>query len=304
MGFKVGDIEIEVITDAVYRVDGGAAFGIVPRAKWSQLAPPDEEGRVPMAVNCFLIRTRRHLFLVDAGIGNKLNPTLKQTYAITSDGALTGRLSELGVRPEEISGVILTHLHFDHAGGLTRYEDDGHLRVTFPGAAHYIQRTDWEEAIRPNERTRAGFHPEDLLPVKEQGLVRFLEGDHYINPHIQVLVTGGHTTAHQVVRVASRGQIAYFPADIIPAVPFISPVYATAYDVYPLTTLEAKKTLLRRAARRRAAVFLSHQTINAAGRVEVDAAGRYTFIPIRESDEVSLSNRNAGEPYDPGIQRT
>ncbi|UCH79087.1 MAG: MBL fold metallo-hydrolase, partial [Candidatus Coatesbacteria bacterium] len=224
--------------------------------------------------------TRRHNVLVDTGLGNKLHAKWRDIYAVKKDGALVKELAAVGVAPEEVDVVVLSHLHFDHAGGATTLDDDGVLRLTFPRATYLTQRRDWADATHPNERTRGGYQREDFLPLREAGRLRLLDGDHYITKNISLVVTGGHTTAHQIVRVASRRQVAHFPADIIPTAAFVSPAYATAYDLHPLTTLEAKKTLLRRAARRRALLFLPHEIDNPVGRVERDEAKRFHLVPV------------------------
>ena len=278
--YQVGDVKVYLLRDAVYWTDAGAIFGIVPKPVWSKHAKPDRRGRVPLAVNCYLIQSKRRNVLVDTGLGNKLNAKWRDVYAVKKDGALLEELDKVGVAPDDVDVVILTHLHFDHAGGATTIDEDGVLRITFPKATYFAQRRDWLDATRPNERTRGGYQPEDFLLLKEAGRLRLLEGDQYVTKNVSLVVTGGHTTAHQVVRVASRRRVGYFPADIIPTAAYIPPAYATAYDLHPLTTLEAKKTLLRRAVRRRALLFLPHEIDNPVGSVSLDDKKRYVFAPV------------------------
>ena len=277
--YQIGDVKVYLLRDAVYWTDAGAIFGIVPKAIWSKHAKPDRRGRVPLAVNCYLIQSKRRNVLVDTGLGNKLNAKWRDIYAVKKDGVLLEELEKVGVAPDDVDAVILTHLHFDHAGGATTVDEDGVRRVTFPNATYLAQRRDWLDATRPNERTRGGYQPEDFLLLKETGRLRLLEGDQYVTKNVSLAVTGGHTTAHQVVRVASRRQVGYFPGDIIPTAAYVPPAYATAYDLHPLTTLEAKKTLLRRAVRRRALLFLPHEIDNPVGRVTLDDKKRYVFAP-------------------------
>lgn len=265
--------------DGVYRTDAGAIFGIVPKPIWSKHAKPDRRGRVPLAVNCYLIQSKRRNVLVDTGLGNKLNAKWRDVYAVKKDGALLEELARVGVSPDDVDVVILTHLHFDHAGGATTVDDDGVLRITFPKATYFAQRRDWLDATRPNERTRGGYQPEDFLLLKETGRLRLLEGDRFVTKNVSLVVTGGHTTAHQVVRVASRRRVGYFPGDIIPTAAYFPPAYGTAYDLHPLTTLEAKKTLLRRAVRRRALLFLPHEIDDPVGKVTLDDTKKYVFAP-------------------------
>jgi len=280
MRYRVGAVEVHVLRDGVYRADGGVAFGIIPRALWSQQAPPDRRGRVPFGVNCFLIRTKRYTVVVDTGIGAKLGAKARDIYGVRADGRLLEELDAAGVKPEAVDAVVFTHLHWDHTGGATRRDENGALHLTFPRAVHYVQQRDWDEALAPNERTRGGFRPEDLLPLREEGRLRLLEGDSYLNKNVSVIVTGGHTTAHQLVRIASRGEVAYVTGDILPARIYLPATYATAYDLFPLTTAEAKQALLRRAERRGALLFLSHDAEYPAGRVTRDERGHYAFTPV------------------------
>ncbi len=278
--YQIGDLKVHLLRDSVYWTDAGAIFGIVPKPIWSKHAKPDRRGRVPLAVNCYLIQSKRRNVLVDTGLGNKLNAKWRDIYAVKKDGALIEELAKVGFGPEDVDAVILTHLHFDHAGGATTVDDDGVLRITFPKATYLAQRRDWLDATRANERTRGGYRPEDFLPLKEAGRLRLLEGDHYVTKNVSLAVTGGHTTAHQIVRVASRRRVGYFPGDIMPTAAYIPPAYATAYDLHPLTTLEAKKTLLRRATRRRALLFLPHEMDNPVGTLTLDDRKRYVFTPV------------------------
>ena len=284
MTYNVGDVKVTLLRDSSYRTDAGAMFGIVPKPIWSRHDKPDRRGRIPLAVNCYLIQTKRHNVVVDTGLGNKLSARWRDIYAVKRDGVLVDELAKAGVAPEDVDAVILTHLHFDHAGGATTADDEGVLRITFPRATYLVQRRDYVDAAHPNERTRGGFQPEDFLPLREAGRLRLLEGDHYISKNVSVIVTGGHTTAHQIVRIASRRRAAYFPGDIIPTSAFLPLPYATAYDLHPLATLEAKKTVLRRAVRRRALLFLPHDTEHPVGRVELDEKSQYVFAPA-EADE-------------------
>ena len=280
MWYQIGDVKVYLLRDSVYWTDAGAIFGIVPKPIWSRHAKPDRRGRVPLAVNCYLIQTKRQNILADAGLGNKLNAKWRDIYAVKKDGVLVDELAKIGLAPREVDVVILTHLHFDHAGGATTTDEEGVLRITFPKATYFVQRRDWADATHPNERTRGGYQPEDFLPLREAGRLRLLDGDHFVNKNVSIVVTGGHTTAHQVVRVASRRRVGYFPGDIIPTAAYVQPAYATAYDIHPLTTLEAKKTLLRRAARRQALLFLPHETDHPVGRVGRDDDKRYVFTPV------------------------
>ena len=166
---RLGSAEISIVSDGVFRVDGAAVFGVVPKTIWSELRQPDRKNRVELGLNCMLIRSGDKCVLVDTGIGTKPDRNMRSNYGMRA-GKLVENLALRGVRPEDVDLVILTHLHFDHAGGCTRYGRGGSAATpVFPKATHLVQRADWEEASTTNERTRAAYNPHDFAPLEQSG---------------------------------------------------------------------------------------------------------------------------------------
>lgn len=281
--YELGAVELTVLEAGPYYMDGGVLFGIVPRKLWSGVLTPDENNRVAMATHPLLIRTSKYVILVDSGYGNKLSEKVRQNYGVTYDSPLVDELAAAGVEPEDVDTVILTHLHFDHAGGLTTLDDDGVLQITFPNAVHLVQRAEWDEAARPNERTRAGYRPDDFLPVKEAGQFKLLEGNYRVTTGVQIRVTGGHTTAHQVVRITSKKQRAYFAGDILPVTSHVRLPWIAAVDLFPLTTLEEKRYLLRGAAKRGDMVLFYHDAECPAAKIVGQGKDKFDYVPVGPS---------------------
>ena len=247
---KLGNFSIHACMDGLFRLDGGAMFGVVPRVLWEKTDPPDEKNRILMTLRSLLIRTSETNVLVDTGIGGKGDQKFREIFMIDRDPPLEGSLAAHGLRPEDIDVVINTHLHLDHAGGNTRVADDGNIVPAFPRAKYVIHRGEWEDATNPDERTRGSYITDDYLPLEgRKGAIEFVDGDGEIEvvAGVSVVVTGGHTAFHQCVKVESEGKVALFLADLIPMASHLPLPYITAYDLVPQETLRAKKRLLNRA---------------------------------------------------------
>ena len=262
-----------MVPDGELWLDGGAMFGVVPKPLWSKKAPADEQNRIRLSMNPLLIFTDP-LILIDSGVSNKSDEKMKDIYRIDG-GGLLGSLEELGVRPEDIGLVINTHLHFDHAGGNTWRFEDGIL-PTFPNARYLVQKAEWEDAMNPNERTKASYLRENLEPIKDR--IEVLEGEKEVVPGVKVIPTGGHTRGHQVVRIESQGMVGVYLGDLIPTTGHISLPYIMAYDLFPLETLKKKKKLLAQAAENNWTLFFEHDPKITSGRVKL-VEGRYRLLP-------------------------
>src|SRR5512136_1483317 len=178
----IGSYTLHPVETGRFGLDGGAMFGVVPRPLWEKAAPPDERNRIDMAARALLLQGGGRTILIDTGNGAKWDEKLAGIYRFdTSEHDLAGSLRALGLTSADITDVILTHLHFDHAGGGTERVDGG-LQPTFPKALYYVQREQWEAALRPTERDKASFFPEDFLPLQERGVLRFMEGEEEIFP--------------------------------------------------------------------------------------------------------------------------
>lgn len=242
-------------------------FGPVPKVLWERLATPDRRNRVTLGLNCLLIKNGEHCTLVDVGVGAKEPDTLKDRYGLGTS-QLVRALRDREIAPKEITGVVLTHLHFDHAGGSTRLDRAGEPVPTFPAAKYYIQRSAWEEAIRPNERGRASYHSNDFLPLKDRDQVCLLDGDAEVAPGVHVRVTDGHTQGHQIVLVNYGGERVAFLGDLIPTPHHLRLPYITAYDRFPEDTLEQKRALLEEAEKNGWLLVFAHGCTERAGYLE------------------------------------
>ena len=270
--------ELIVISDGNIKLDGGTMFGLVPKVLWEEKALADRRNRVTLGLNCLLIKNGNHCTLVDTGVGSKEPDNLKDRYGLGSS-QLSKELRNRGLTPKDITGVILTHLHFDHAGGSTRLDRAGEAVPTFSSAKYYIQSAAWEEATCPNERSRASYHTDDFLPLKERGQVQLLDGDDEIAPGVHVRVTGGHCQGHQIVLVKYGGERVAFLGDLIPTPHHLRLPYITAFDRFPDDTLERKRALLSEAEKGGWLLVFAHGAKERAGYLE-RRNGNLSFRPI------------------------
>lgn len=281
---QIGDIRIHLINDCRIRVDPGGAFGLVPRALWSGLMPPDENLLVPMNHHCLLVQAAGKNIVVDTGYGDKLPE--KQQAILQMErpgGSLLDALARLGLTPGDINLVIDTHLHADHASGNTRYGEAGAIEPTFPKAEYVVQRREYEDAMRPNERTRATYFPINYQPLVESGQMRLLDGDTEFVTGVCGVVTPGHTPGHMSVRFESGGQYAAFVCDLASyAIHFERLGWMTAYDVEPLVTLETKRRWQQWAAETDAMLIFPHDPRRPAGRYTLDDVGKGRIVPVDE----------------------
>jgi methylmalonyl-CoA epimerase len=253
----VGDLEVVTLCDGSFRLDGGAVFGIVPKVMWADRFQADDRNRVELAVRQLLVRGTRTM-LVDAGFGDKTDEAFRQTLALNRERNLDHALAEAGVAPDQIDIVLATHLHWDHAGGFTSRDRDGRVRPRFPRARYVVRRGEWDDATRPNARTRGNYVPDDFLPLMEAGVVEFVDEDQTIMPGVRVRRTGGHTRHHQMVLIESNGQRAAFPADLMPTSAHLSLPWIAAVDQFPTETLTSKQAFVDEAVAARTLVFFDH----------------------------------------------
>jgi glyoxylase-like metal-dependent hydrolase (beta-lactamase superfamily II) len=263
---RLGDIRLHLVSDGEHWMDGAGMFGLMSRTEWQEFAEPDEQNRICIQLYCLLIQTGKHTILVDTGYGDKLSEQERGFMCLEGDRRLIGSLAAVGVAPEEIDIVINTHLHGDHCGGNTCYDRDGNPVPTFPNAVYCVQRLELADASFPNERTRGTYHRENWEPLQRAGQLRVLWGDTRLTDEVRVMVTPGHTPAHQSVVVESRGETAVFLADTAPWPLHMERLEVlTAYDVQPLVTLETQRRLARWAVESRPLLIFNHQPDGVAG---------------------------------------
>jgi glyoxylase-like metal-dependent hydrolase (beta-lactamase superfamily II) len=275
---KIGDFEIHLLVAGGWHGDGGATFGVVPKVLWEVQKPADERNLIRCACVAAVVRHRGRVIVCETGIGSKLDERRARQVGAWEPEALLTALGRLGVRPQEVDLVTSSHLHWDHAGGFTRRSAGGGLELTFPRARHLVQRSEWDFALHPDPRSRAGYYADDLLPVAEAGLVEFVEGEVEPLPGLVLRQTGGHTPGHQLVIVrASEDLSCVLTGDLVGMRPHLRVPWIPAADLDVLRTIEEKTRLLEEAADHRWLLVLAHETEQPAG--YVDAAGRWTPEP-------------------------
>ncbi len=279
---QIGDIRIHLIDDAQIMGDAGGMFGLVPRALFKEYVMPDADNLIPSHHHCLLVEAEGKKIVVDAGYGDKLSEKQKGHLRFTpSRGRLLGALARLGVRPAEIDIVINTHLHNDHAGGNTAQMPDGTIVPVFPNAEYLVQRREYEDAMRPNERTRATYLPVNYQPLVESGQMRLLDGDTEILPGVFGIVTPGHTPGHMSVRFERGGQHAAFVCDMASyAIHFERLGWMTAFDVEPLITLETKRAWQAWALETDALLIFPHDPVTPVGKLKRMDDGKLKVIKV------------------------
>jgi glyoxylase-like metal-dependent hydrolase (beta-lactamase superfamily II) len=278
---KLGEFEIYPVTDGRFRLDGGAMFGVVPKVLWEKCCPADERNRIALALNCLLIRAHGKNILVDTGLGSKENGKSQDLFAIDRTPPLYDSLKQLGLTSEDIHLVVNTHLHFDHAGGNTIRDDQGEVLPAFSKAKYFVQRGEYEDAARANERTKASYRRENFTPVAHVNQWEFLDGDTELLPGISAVVTQGHTRCHQGVKIESEGKVAFYLGDLIPTVSHLPLPYIMGYDLYPLQTLETKRRILDRAFDEKWLLVFEHDPRIQMGCVKKDVEGKYFLQEVK-----------------------
>ena len=245
-----GDYQIEIIPDTEFHLDGGAMFGVVPRNLWSQVCPPDDQNRIRMNMNCVLIDTGSEKILIETGIGEKWHPKHAAMYGIEREHSLAETLFSKGqVSADDVTIVINTHLHFDHAGGNTTLNQSGIPVPTFKNARYFVYGAELAHAESPSERDRASYLPENWTPLRRSGQLEVKDDVYEVVPGLQMEVQPGHNRTMQCWRLRQSGQTMFGFADLVPMRAHVRFPWIMGYDLYPVETLEAKKKLLPQAAR-------------------------------------------------------
>jgi glyoxylase-like metal-dependent hydrolase (beta-lactamase superfamily II) len=241
-------MKLYTINTGYFKLDGGAMFGVVPKTMWSKANMPDENNMCTWAMRCLLIEHGNYKILVDNGMGNKQDEKFFSHYHPHGEDTLEKSLAKHGFTKDDITDVFLTHLHFDHCGGSIVREGDK-LVPAFKNAVYWSDHKHWDSAINPNEREKASFLKENILPIEESGQLKFVEtadGEEWLQD-IRIRYVNGHTDAMMLPQINYNGRTVLFCADLLPSVAHISLPWVMAYDMRPLDTLHEKATLLKEA---------------------------------------------------------
>lgn len=288
---RIGDLELTLVSDGGFRLDGGAMFGVVPRTLWEKRKPPDQRHRIAMATNCLLLRRGDDLVLVDSGIGDKNDARFRDLFGM-EEGAV--RLPEsirgAGYAPEDVTHVLLTHLHFDHCGWNTREDSSGTLVPTFPRARYWLARGEVEHARQPNPRDAASYDPRNWEPLFERGVVELWDDEATPVAGVRAVKAPGHNRDMAIVLLGEETR-AVFWADLVPTVAHVATPWVMGYDLYPVETMENKDRWLARAAAAGWLSIFEHESDAPLGRLVEERPGRYRAEPV---DATGLAGEASG----------
>jgi glyoxylase-like metal-dependent hydrolase (beta-lactamase superfamily II) len=260
-------MKLHVIETGFFKLDGGAMFGVVPKSLWQKTNPADDNNMCSWALRCLLIEDGPRLILIDCGIGDKQSEKFFSHYFLHGEANLFSSLNHLGFHPDDITDVVLTHLHFDHCGGAIAWNDTKNgYRPIFKNATYWSNEKHWAWATQPNPREKASFLSENILPIQESGQLKFIErtGDFTKNvfPGIDMLFVDGHTESMMIPHLHYKGRTVVFMADLLPSVGHIPLPYVMGYDTRPLQTLVEKERFLQEAVEKQYVLFLEHDSVN------------------------------------------
>jgi glyoxylase-like metal-dependent hydrolase (beta-lactamase superfamily II) len=278
MSIQIGEFELTVVSGGELRIDGGNMFGVVPKVLWQRKYEPDDRNRIAMNTNCLLVKTPDGTVLIDTGYGSKCTERQRKILALQEGAPLLENLRALGMDPIDVNQVLLTHLHFDHAGGATMKNDAGVPWPTFPNARYSVQQEEWDDAIADRPELAGAYFKDDFLPIADQDKLNLLQGDSEVIPGIRVMKTGGHTRGHQIVYIESKGETAVYLADLCPLVGHLPDMWSMAYDQFPLETRRTKPKVLSEAADKDWLVIFGHDADINTGRLIRNKKGELVVV--------------------------
>lgn len=278
-------MKLYAIETGNFKLDGGAMFGVVPKSIWNKLNPADENNLCSWAMRCLLIEDGNRLILVDNGIGNKQDEKFFRHYHLHGNDSLEGSLRAIGYHQDDITDVLLTHLHFDHCGGSIE-RINGKLQPAFKNAKYWSNERHWEWATSPNDREKASFLKDNILPISESGQLEFisLSNETTFTESISLRFYSGHTDAMMLPFIRFNGRTIVFMADLMPSIAHLPLPYIMAYDMFPLTTLEERKSFLTEAVEKNYVLFFEHDVRNQCCTLKLTEKG------IREDEVFRLED--------------
>lgn len=270
---QIGKYKISTIETGTFGLDGGAMFGIIPKPLWSKTNAADEMNRIRLGVRCLLLESDSKKVLVDTGMGNNWDSKFISIYSVEQhENNLIKSLNNIYIKPQEITDVILTHLHFDHTGGSTKL-DNGKFIPVFRNAKYHVQKKHYDWAINPSDKDKGSFILSTFQPIYENGLLQFNNGDEYFDDEIELLTINGHTFYQQMVKISDSINTFLFCGDLIPTMYHIPIPYVMGYDIQPLETIKEKKKYLNLAVNENWKLIFEHDPLNVCATVRKTEKG-------------------------------
>lgn len=276
---KIGKYELHSIESGTIMLDGGAMYGVVPKPLWERNSPADERNRIKLSTRHLLLISEDKKILIDTGSGKNWDDKFEKIYSVdNSVHDMFSALEKFGIRKEDITDVILTHLHFDHIGGAVLFENDK-IIPAFPNAQYHVQEKQFEWGINPSDRDKASYFKDRFVPLAEEGILNLIDGETNFDDCIELLVVEGHTFSQQLVKLSDSSNTLLYCADLIPLSSHINLPFIMGYDLQPLVTLEEKKKILPKAVEENWTLFFEHDPDIAAATIKTTKKG----FAIKES---------------------
>lgn len=280
-------MHLYTINTGFFKLDGGAMFGVVPKSIWNKLNSADDNNMCNWAMRCLLIEDGNRLILIDNGIGNKQSEKFFSYYSLNGSDSLDNSLNQLGFHKDDITDVVLTHLHFDHCGGSIEWnEDRSRYRPAFKNATYWSNQHHWEHALNSNPREKASFLTENIVPIQESGQLKFVTQSREIAPYINIRAVYGHTEAMMLPEISYKGKTVAFCADLIPSLAHLPVNYVMSYDIKPLESMRDRKVFLEDAVGGDYILFFEHDPINECCSVSVNEKGGFIASNIFKLNEI------------------
>jgi len=264
---QIGKYKLSAIETGTFALDGGAMFGIIPKTLWERSNPADEKNRITLGGRCLLLQSEKRNILIDTGIGNGWDEKFSKIYSLDfSNSFLAKSLKNAGLEREDITDVILTHLHFDHTGGAVVF-NNGKPEPAFPNANYYIQQKHFEWAKNPSFKDSGSFITNRFLPLAEEGVLKFTDENFKLDDEISFVVSNGHTFSQQLVKITDGNNTLLYCGDLFPTSSHIPIPYVMGYDLQPVKTIEEKLSILPKAVEEDWLLFFEHDPYITAGKV-------------------------------------
>lgn len=278
---QIGKYKLRTIFSGKISLDGGAMFGIIPKPLWEKTNPADELNRVTLATRNLLLLSDDKKILIDTGMGKKWDDKAKNIYNIDPKLDLELALVQNGIESEEITDVLLTHLHFDHTGGSTKF-DNGKLVPAFPNAKYFVQKKNFEWAMNPSDRDRGSYIKENFEPLVKEGVLNLVDGEIQFDDNISFRIINGHTFGQQMIKISDSSNTVLYAADLLPFVSQIKIPYVMGYDLQPLVTIAEKKKYLQLAAKENWLLYFGHDPDYAIATVKHSEKGIVQDVVLKD----------------------